>query len=136
MCHRSLQRLNLQNRQPVFGPTTSLFIDSIANVSDSKPPYSLAQLSLEDHSQTVDSTTGYTHRFGQHRLWYATLRANYGSGFPVQFEDANANLSGTLPAHTTFDLSAGRGLLPGHSGEDQGLGLSLQVLNLLKILPS
>ena len=91
----------------------------------------VAQLSLEDHSQTVDSTAGYTHRFGQHRLWYATLQADYGSGFPVQFEDANANLSGTLPAHTTFDFSAGRGLLPGHPGEDQGLGLSLQVLNLL-----
>jgi outer membrane receptor protein involved in Fe transport len=91
----------------------------------------VAQLSPEDHSQTVDSTAGYTHRFGQHRLWYGTLQANYGSGFPVQFEDANANLSGTLPAHTTFDFSLGRELTPGHQGEDQGLGLSLQVLNLL-----
>ncbi len=90
-----------------------------------------AQLSLEDHSQTVDSTAGYTHRFGNHKLWYSTLQANYGSGFPVQFEDANVNLSGTLPAHTTFDFSAGRDLTPGRPGEDQGLGLSLQVLNLL-----
>ena len=91
----------------------------------------VAQLSPEDHSQTVDSTAGYTHRFGQHRLWYGTLQANYGSGFPVQFEDANANLVGTLPAHTTFDFSLGRELTPGHQGEDQGLGVSLQVLNLL-----
>ncbi len=91
-----------------------------------------AQLSLEDHSQTVDSTAGYTHRFGgPHKLWYATLQANYGSGFPVQFEDANVNLSGTLPAHTTFDFSAGRDLTAGRTGEDQGLGVSLQVLNLL-----
>ena len=91
-----------------------------------------AQLSLEDHSQTVDSTAAYTHRFGgPHKLWYTTLQANYGSGFPVQFEDANVNLNGTLPAHTTFDFSLGRDLTPGRPGEDQGLGLSLQVLNLL-----
>ena len=91
-----------------------------------------AQLSLEDHSQTVDSTAGYTYRFGgAHKLWYSTLQANYGSGFPVQFEDANVNLKGTLPAHTTFDFSAGRDITPGRAGEDQGLGLSLQVLNLL-----
>jgi outer membrane receptor for ferrienterochelin and colicins len=92
----------------------------------------VAQLSLEDHSQTVDATAAYTHRFGPApKQWYATLQANYGSGFPVQFQDANANLSGTLPAHTTFDLSLGRVLTPGRAGEDQGLGLSLQVLNLL-----
>jgi outer membrane receptor protein involved in Fe transport len=90
-----------------------------------------AQLSLEDHSQLYDSTAGYTHRFGLRKLWYATLQANYGSGFPVQFEDANVNLSGTLPAHTTFDFSAGRNLTPGRAGQDQGLGFSLQVLNLL-----
>jgi len=92
----------------------------------------VAQLSLEDHSQTVDSTAAYTHRFGGGpQLWYATLQGNYGSGFPVQFEDANINLNGTLPAHTTLDFSLGRNLTPGKSGEDQGLGLSLQVLNLL-----
>jgi hypothetical protein len=92
----------------------------------------VAQLSLEDHSQTVDATEAYTHRFGgAPKLWYTTLQANYGSGFPVQFEDANVNLSGTLPAHTTFDFSLGRELTPGRQGEDQGLGLSLQVLNVL-----
>lgn len=92
----------------------------------------VAQLSLEDHSQTVDATAAYTHHFGGPlKLWYGTLQANYGSGFPVQFQDANLNLNGTLPAHTTFDLSLGRELTPGRKGEDQGLGLSLQVLNLL-----
>ena len=90
-----------------------------------------AQLSLEDHSQLYDSTAGYTHRFGLQKSWYATLQANYGSGFPVQFEDANVNLSGTLPAHTTLDFSAGRNLTSGRGGQDQGLGFSLQVLNLL-----
>jgi outer membrane receptor protein involved in Fe transport len=92
----------------------------------------VAQLSLEDHSQTVDATAAYTHRFGGDRkLWFATLQADYGSGFPVQFEDANVNLSGTLPAHTTLDLALGRQLIPGHPGEDQGLGFSFQVTNLL-----
>ncbi len=92
----------------------------------------VAQLSLEDHSQTVDATAGYTHRFGgEHKPWYSTLQADYGSGFPVQFEDANLNLAGTLPAHTTVDLALGRDVIPGRAGEDQGLGISLQVLNLL-----
>jgi outer membrane receptor protein involved in Fe transport len=92
----------------------------------------VAQLSLEDHSQTVDATAAYTHRFGgPHKPWYTTLQANYGSGFPVQFQDANLSLSGTLPAHTTLDYSLGRQLTPGRPGEDQGLGLSLQVLNVL-----
>ncbi len=91
-----------------------------------------AQLALEDHSQTVDATAAYTHRFGgASKLWYSTLQANYGSGFPVQFQDANVNLNGTLPAHTTFDFSFGRELTPGQAGKDQGLGVSLQVLNLL-----
>jgi outer membrane receptor protein involved in Fe transport len=91
----------------------------------------VAQLSLEDHSQTVDATAAYTHRFGDHKLWFATLQGDYGSGFPVQFEDANVNLNGTLPAHTTLDLALGRQLVAGHAGEDQGLGFSLQVTNLL-----
>ncbi len=42
--------------------------------------------------------------FGPHRDWFATLQADYGSGFPVAFQDANVNLNGTLPAHTTFDF--------------------------------
>jgi outer membrane receptor protein involved in Fe transport len=91
----------------------------------------VAQLSLEDHSQLVDATAAYTHRFGTNLLWYSTLQANYGSGFPVQFQDANVNLNGTLPAHTTLDLSVGRNLTPGRGGQDQGLGLSLQILNAL-----
>jgi outer membrane receptor protein involved in Fe transport len=90
-----------------------------------------AQLSLEDHSQLYDSTAGYTHKFGDHKLWFATLQANYGSGFPVQFEDANVNLNGTLPAHTTLDFSAGRNLVAGNPDEDRGLGFQLQILNLL-----
>ena len=57
--------------------------------------------------------------------WFTTLQGNYGSGFPVAFEAPNVNLSGRLPAHTTFDLAAGRNLTPGRSGQDTGLGVQL-----------
>jgi outer membrane receptor protein involved in Fe transport len=88
-------------------------------------------LSIEDHSQTGDGTASYTHYFDHSRLWYGTIQANYGSGFPVQFQDANVNLNGTLPAHTTFDLLAGRVVVPGKGPDSQGLGVSLDVLNVL-----
>ena len=42
-----------------------------------------------------------------------------------------SSLSGTLPAHTTFDLSAGRIVLPGKGPGSQGLGVTLDVLNVL-----
>lgn len=90
-----------------------------------------AQLSPEDHDETVVSSSAYTWRFGSGRRWFATLQGNYGSGFPVAFESANATLSGRLPAHTTFDLAAGRNLVAGRGGEDTGLGLQLIVQNLL-----
>ena len=102
------------------------------NINQGLPISSPAQLSLEDHSQTVDSTAGYTEHFGASHAWYATIQADYGSGFPVEFEDANgASLSGTLPAHTTLDLSGGRIVLPGKGPGSQGLGITLDVLNLL-----
>ncbi len=89
-----------------------------------------AQLSPEDHDETVVSSGAYTWLFGKNREWFTTLQGNYGSGFPVAFESANANLSGRLPAHTTFDLAAGRNLTPGRAGQDRGLGLQLIVTNL------
>jgi outer membrane receptor protein involved in Fe transport len=102
------------------------------NINGNIPLTSPAQLSLEDHSQTVDSTGGYTAYFGNRRAWFASLQANYGSGFPVQFQNANgASLTGTLPAHTTFDVSTGRIVEPGKGPDSQGLGVQLQVLNVL-----
>lgn len=101
------------------------------NINEGLPLSSPAQLSLEDHSQLVDSTAGYTAHFGTGRAWFATLQGNYGSGFPVQFEDANVNLSGTLPAHTTFDFSTGRIVNAGVGPDSKGLGVTLDVLNLL-----
>jgi outer membrane receptor protein involved in Fe transport len=89
----------------------------------------VSQLSPEDHDETVASTAAYTHRFGSKREWYATLQANYGSGFPVTFESVNESLSGRLPAHTTFDLALGRNIATGPKAK--GLGVSLLVGNLL-----
>jgi hypothetical protein len=40
-------------------------------------------------------------------------------------------LSGTLPAHTTLDFSLGRLLTLGRSAQDQGMGLSFEMLNVL-----
>ena len=90
-----------------------------------------AQLSPEDHDETVVSSAAYTWHFGSGRRWFATLQGNYGSGFPVAFESANASLTGRLPAHTTFDLAAGRTLVAGRSGEDTGLAVQLIMQNLL-----
>ncbi|HTU70138.1 MAG TPA: TonB-dependent receptor [Candidatus Baltobacteraceae bacterium] len=102
------------------------------DVNQGLPISSPAQLGIEDHSQTVDSTAGYTARFGAARAWFATLQGDYGSGFPVQFQNVNgASLNGTLPAHTTLDFSAGRTVLPGKGPNSQGLGISLDVLNVL-----
>jgi outer membrane receptor protein involved in Fe transport len=95
------------------------------------PLTSPAQLGVEDHDETVSSTAAYTHRFGTGKQWFATLQANYGSGFPVEFEDANENLEGRLPAHTTFDLAAGRNVRLGKGPQDQGLGFQLLVNNVL-----
>jgi outer membrane receptor protein involved in Fe transport len=91
----------------------------------------VSQLAPEDHDETVASSAAYTWRFGKGRQWFATLQGNYGSGFPVAFETANVNLNGRLPAHTTFDLAAGRNITPGRAGSDRGLGLSLVVTNIL-----
>jgi outer membrane receptor protein involved in Fe transport len=112
----------------ISGSTFLFPVDVNANL----PIASAAQLSIEDHSQDVDSTAGYTARFGNSRAWFGTLQADYGSGFPVQFENVNgAFFSGTLPAHTTLDFSGGRIVVPGKGPDSQGLGLTLDVLNLL-----
>lgn len=107
--------------------STFLFPPNPPGISITSP----AGLSVEDHDETVTSTAAYTHRFGGQKTWFATLQANYGSGFPVQFEDANISLHGRLPAHTTFDLAAGRNLTAGKGPQDQGLGVQLLVNNVL-----
>ncbi|MEO6836599.1 MAG: TonB-dependent receptor [Candidatus Tumulicola sp.] len=107
--------------------STFLFPPNPANQS------CVSQLAPEDHDETVVSSAGYTWRFGGAHQWFATLQGNYGSGFPVQFESAGASLSGRLPAHSTFDVAAGRSLAPGRANGngDRGLGVSLIVTNIL-----
>ncbi len=85
-------------------------------------------LSPEDHDQTVASTAGYTMHFGLSRAWFATLQGDYGTGYPVAFENATTSLSGRLPSHLTFDASLGRTLA---GTPNRGLGLRLDLQNLL-----
>ena len=92
-----------------------------------------SQLAPEDHDQTVAVSSGYTQRFGANRSFYATLETDYGTGYPVDFENASglANgfaLSGRLPVHTTLNLSLGRNA--GLTARD-GIGFSLDVQNVL-----
>jgi outer membrane receptor protein involved in Fe transport len=96
------------------------------NVNGNLPLTSGAQLAPEDHDQTVASNGGYTHRFGATRTWYASLQADYGTGYPVSFQNINgAVYSGRLPAHLTFDGTVGREARPGQ------LGFDLDIQNLL-----
>jgi hypothetical protein len=62
-------------------------------------------LSPEDHDQTLRLTElGYSKRLGSDRSFFATIEPQYGTGYPVQFQ----NGSGRLPPHLTLDASAGR----------------------------
>ncbi len=100
-----------------------------AGVSGSTFLFPPSQLSAsifqpEDHDQTYSANGAFTHRFGQNGRMFATLQTEYGTGYPVQFQ----NGSGRLPAHLTFDASLGREA--GRSG-DGSLGYTLTVDNVL-----
>jgi outer membrane receptor protein involved in Fe transport len=77
-------------------------------------------LQPEDHDQAVAIKAGYTKRFGGDLRTYVTLDSDYGTGYPVQFQDG----PGRLPPHLTFDSAIGRAAQPGK------LGYKLSVLNL------
>jgi len=66
-------------------------------------------LSPEDHDQTFSADIGYTKHFGAGRQFFATIEPQYGTGFPVQFENGN----GRLPPFLTFDASVGRDAVRG-----------------------
>jgi outer membrane receptor protein involved in Fe transport len=70
------------------------------------PPSDISDTSLqpEDHDQTYASNLEYTHYWGRVHDWFATFSPQYGSGYPVEFE----NGTGRLPTHLTLDLSLGR----------------------------
>ncbi len=87
-------------------------------------PVTAADLQPEDHDQTYAANGAYTHRFGPHAAWFATLQGEYGTGYPVQFQSG----AGRLPAHLTVNLALGKDA--GKNG-DHSLGFDLNVDNLL-----
>ena len=69
-------------------------------------------LSPEDHDQTFTATFGYTKRLGADRSFFASLEPQYGTGYPVEFENGN----GRLPPHLVWNASVGRDAARGAHG--------------------
>jgi outer membrane receptor protein involved in Fe transport len=61
-------------------------------------------LGPEDHDQTFASELGFTHHFGTGRTYFATLEPEYGTGYPVAFDDGSM---GRLLPHLLFNASVG-----------------------------
>jgi outer membrane receptor protein involved in Fe transport len=80
-------------------------------------------LQPEDHDQRWSGNAFYTRHFGRELKTFATLQAEYGTGFPTQFE----NGQGRLPAHWIADASFG--YAPDRAAKR--LGYTLSVDNLL-----
>jgi hypothetical protein len=78
------------------------------------PPGSASDVTLnpEDHDQRIAVTFDYTKRFGGGRSFFASLEPQYGTGYPVLFQ----NGPGRLPPHLTFDASVGRDAAKGSLG--------------------
>jgi len=85
------------------------------------PPDAISDISLqpEDHDQTVAIKDEYIKRFGADHITYASLGTDYGTGYPVQFQ----NGSGRLMPHLTFEASVGK------ESRGSALGWSLTALN-------
>jgi outer membrane receptor protein involved in Fe transport len=69
-------------------------------------PSAQADLALqpEDHDQRWAGNAFYTRRLGRDLKTFATLQAEFGTGFPTEFESGQ----GRLPAHWIVDASFGR----------------------------
>jgi hypothetical protein len=80
-------------------------------------------LQPEDHDQRWSGNAFYTRRLGADLKTFATLQAEYGTGFPAQFESGQ----GRLPAHWIVDASFGRAA----DRATKRLGYTLSVDNLL-----
>jgi hypothetical protein len=78
------------------------------------PPGSADDLTLqpEDHDQTWDGNVYVTRRFGRELQNFATLGTEYGTGYPVEFQ----NGEGRLPAHFIVNATVGRSAGPHHIG--------------------
>jgi outer membrane receptor protein involved in Fe transport len=61
-------------------------------------------LQPEDHDQRWSANAFYTRHLGRDLKTFATLQAEYGTGFPTEFESGE----GRLPAHWVVDASVGR----------------------------
>ncbi len=79
-------------------------------------------LEPEDHDETYAGDAYVTRRFGPDRKSFATLEAQYGSGFPVDFLNGTG---GRLPSHLELNAALGRAPAGRH------LGYQLSVDNLL-----
>jgi len=90
------------------------------------PPSALSDASLqpEDHDQTFAINSAYTKRFGRANSQFATLQAEYGSGYPTLFQDG----PGRLPTHLTIDAAFGR---EASRAGGRRLGYALTAENLL-----
>ncbi len=103
------------------GVSGSTFLFGTGDLTTSGLPItSPALLQPEDHDQTVAGTASYTHRIGRDRTWFATLEADYGTGYPVEFENGN----GRLPSHTTLNLALGK------DATKRSIGVNLDIENL------
>jgi outer membrane receptor protein involved in Fe transport len=80
-------------------------------------------LQPEDHDQRWSANAFYTRHLGGDLKTFATLQAEYGTGFPTQFESGQ----GRLPAHWIVDASVGR---PADRAAKR-FGYTLSVDNLL-----
>ncbi len=105
------------------GISGGTFLFAPSDVSDNT-------LEPEDHDQTYSSSLAYTHRFGgPEKAYFATLSPQYGSGYPVEFE----NGQGRLPTHLTFDGVVGRLAAPHRLGFQLGAENMLGHAYIIKI---
>jgi outer membrane cobalamin receptor len=79
-------------------------------------------LQPEDHDQTFTAIVNYTKRLGTDHSYFASLEPEYGTGYPVEFENGN----GRLPPHLTWNASVGRD--PGR-GAKRHLGIDATFQN-------
>jgi outer membrane receptor protein involved in Fe transport len=119
--------LRLQGRSPsaswyLSGTFSQSVAGGISGGTFLFPPDVVSDTSLqpEDHDQSVAIKDGYTKHFGRDRQFYATLGTDYGTGYPVEFQ----NGTGRLLPHLTVDASIGR------APSAHQLGVNLSVLNL------
>lgn len=80
------------------GISGSTFLFAPSDVSD-------LTLNPEDHDQAVAVNAAYTHRFARDHRTFVTLAPEYGTGYPVEFQDGS---SGNLTPHLIVNASFGR----------------------------